>query len=60
MYAKIMVDEDNPKTNTTTPDMILTHSYETVTIPQRTLKLDAAKIAKAQADAAWIMKQFGK
>ena len=62
-YKSIAHNENWNKTNTVTRDgkTIMTSDDNSVAIPRRNeIKLDAAKIAKAQADARWIMSKFGK
>lgn len=61
MFAKFTVNETQVHPSTVTVKSIITNTDVGIKIPARTtLKLDAAKIAKAQADAAWIMGKFGK
>lgn len=60
-YKSITDDPQLNKTNTITDKTIITFEENGIAIPRRNeLKLDAAKIAKAQADARWIMSKFGK
>lgn len=62
-YKTVETNGNWDKTNTVTRDgkTIMTSDDNSVAIPRRSdLKLDAAKIAKAQADARWIMSKFGK